>query len=118
MADLLENLEKGLRSDASTRLRGLVDRIDHFILAKNDMSTAVAQHDSRNRIQPIQSFDGTFSGIEPLQISPLVEPMMRFPLSVDQLGTGESLPFEILQDWPWPFDSSESNSLFPDLLGS
>lgn len=119
MADLLESLETGLRSDVSARLRGLVDRIDQYILSNKSTYT---RRDSPNRILPIEAFDGTFSKIERPQTPPFspstdMAQAMQFPIPVGQMGGPEmNLPFEMLQDWPWPLDPSDNTGLFPDIL--
>lgn len=122
MADLLASLEAGLRSDvsASTRLRSLVERIDQFIIANK--STSAMRRESPNRILPIESFDGAFPKTESPQ-SPLVSvdlgnQTFQSSLPLAPLGTTDlHLPFEMLQDWPWPFDPTDNSGLFPDILG-
>lgn len=116
MADLLESLETGLRSDVSVRLRSLVDRIDQFILSNRDVSTVRARRQSPNRIMPIESFDGKSPQIDLPQTQPFIELEIQSPSPMGQLGMEGNLPFEMLQDWPWPLDSPDNTILFPDIL--
>lgn len=121
MADLLEGLESGLRFavGASSRLRSLVERIDQFIITNKSASTSRGQSPFGN--QPQGAFEGTAQqsfrpspnqipdGLSPVDAGPPQQPFDRISPSDVQL------PFEMLQDWPWPFEP-DNDILFPDIL--
>ena len=91
MADLLESLESGMHnaSPASESLKKHINRIDEY-MAKH-RSTQVANRPEMNNLK-----------IETLEQQNLGATNFHF-----------QLPEEILQDWPWPFYSAQSNDLLP-----
>ena len=121
MADLLEGLESGLRFavGASSRLRCLVERIDQFIITNKSASTSRRQ--SPFGSQPQGAFEGAAQ--QAFRPSPIHIPGGLSPVDTghpqqafDQLSPSDAqLPFEMLQDWSWPFEPDNA-TLFPDIL--
>jgi hypothetical protein len=121
MADLLEGLESGLRFavGASSRLRNLVERIDQFIFTNK--SASASRQESPFANPPQEIFDGGTQqpfhppvreiqdGVPRGEAAPPQQPFDRISAPDIQL------PFEMLQDWPWPFEPDD-NILFPDIL--
>jgi len=121
MADLLEGLESGLRFavGASSRLRNLVERIDQFIITNK--SASASRRESPFFNPPQGNFHGGTQqpfhlharqiqdGLPTVEAAPLQQPFDRISAPDIQL------PFEMLQDWPWPFEPDD-DILFPDIL--
>jgi hypothetical protein len=121
MADLLEGLESGLRFavGASSRLRSLVERIDQFIITNK--STSTSRGESPFGSQPQGAFEGAAQqAFRPSlnQIPDRLLPVDTGPPQqpFDQISPSDvQLPFEMLQDWSWPFEP-DNDTLFPDIL--
>jgi hypothetical protein len=121
MADLLEGLESGLRFavGASSRLRNLVERIDQFIITNK--SASASRQESPFVNPPQENFDCATQqpfhpharqiqdGLPRVEAAPPQQPFDRISAPDVQL------PFEMLQDWPWPFEPDD-DILFPDIL--
>lgn len=119
MAVLLEDLETGVRFavGASSRLRSHVERIDEYVSGGGSGSAESltfqnppTQHsyEVTNR-QPPPSHDNQ------LPPEPTTDPSPSYTLSNHISPSDTQLPYEMLQDWPWPFESDE-DLLFPDIL--
>ena len=91
MADLLENLESGMHnaSPASESLKKHINRIDEY-MAKHRSTELVSRPEMDNL--KVETLDQQNLGATNFQFQ---------------------LPEEILQDWPWPFYSAQSNGLLP-----
>jgi hypothetical protein len=111
MADLLHRLESGLRRSTGTseRLKAQVNRIDEYMMTKLS-STAFAPQPRPPSIlnPPVQ--DDLVSGVyQPSNFAPMHAPMTGMDDPIAQF----QLPAELLNDWPWPFDTGTSDGLFP-----
>lgn len=105
MADLLQRLETGHHRAAGTseRLRSQVDRIDGYM------------RESRRLDLTAPSIATQTTGTKPeLAVPSAYQPAIRSTPGpgVDQMSQFQ-IPPELLADWPWPFDSSNSDSLIP-----
>ena len=113
MADLLRRLESGLHrvADASQWLTLQVDRIDKYMCTQRIINpNSEAQQDSSAVINT-ESLTG--QGFQPEENS--VPPYNHEPTTADY-GDHLSLfqlPQELLEDWPWPFDSMQTEGMFP-----
>lgn len=108
MADLLRRLESGLHraAGASERLRTQVDRIDEY-MRQQRMMMAAAQQPNVLEQQPQQQQQqppevGTVPSLSYNQTAAFGEQLSQF-----------QLPPELLEDWPWPFDSGPAEGLLP-----
>lgn len=119
MADLLRRLESGLRraAGASQWLTSQVDRIDKYMCTQHVSNpTFEAQQDSSTVSNAGSLTDQTFQSNGNLassynhSSSALVEPTTAG--YGDQLSLFQ-LPQELLEDWPWPFDSMQTEGIFP-----
>jgi len=112
MADLLHRLESGLRRSTGTseRLRAQVRRIDEYMFSQRSATT----------LPPPQPPAGPHTGIikEDL-VSPLYQQSNLTPIQAPITGIDDpiaqfQLPPELLNDWPWPFDTGfSSEGMFP-----
>lgn len=119
MADLLRRLESGLcrAAGASQWLTSQVDRIDKYMRTQHiSNATFKAQQDSStvNDAGSLtgQAFQSNWNLVPPYNhsSSALVEPSTE--------GYGNQLPLfqlpqELLEDWPWPFGSMQTEGIFP-----
>ncbi|KAH1379162.1 hypothetical protein KXV95_007697 [Aspergillus fumigatus] len=103
MAQLLHRLESGLRrsTGASERLKAQVGRIDEYMRmqASSTMSTRRSSFNpdhmpSEDHQDSIASMHAPLTGFE--------DPLTQF-----------QLPPELLDDWPWSFDTSPPEGVFP-----
>lgn len=106
MADLLRRLESGLHraAGASERLRTQVDRIDEY-MREQRMIIAAQQSDVMGQQQQQQQESpevGTVPSLAYNQTAAFGEQLSQF-----------QLPPELLEDWPWPFDSGLAEGLLP-----
>ncbi|KAL1966273.1 hypothetical protein VTN77DRAFT_4626 [Rasamsonia byssochlamydoides] len=108
MADLLCRLESGLRraAGASERLRTQVDRIDEYmrqqrmmIAAAQQQTNVLGQQQQQHQEQPEAR---TVPSLPYNQTGAFGEQLSQF-----------QLPPELLEDWPWPFDSGPAEGLLP-----
>ncbi|KAL4812995.1 fungal-specific transcription factor domain-containing protein [Aspergillus spinulosporus] len=111
MADLLHRLESGLRRSTGTseRLKAQVNRIDDYMMTKLS-STAFAPQPRPPSIlnPPVQ--DDLVSGVYQ---QPILAPMHAPMTGMDDPIAQFQLPAELLNDWPWPFDTGTSDGVFP-----
>jgi hypothetical protein len=113
MADLLHRLESGLRRSTGTseRLKAQVNRIDEYMSTKRYTTTLSApprppvipnpENVQGELVSPVYH-----QGLAPIQaeapLAGLEDPIAHF-----------QLPPELLDDWPWPFDMSMSEGVYP-----
>jgi hypothetical protein len=104
MADLLRRLESGLHraAGASERLRTQVDRIDEYMRQQRMMIAAAQQPPAVLGQQQQPPEVGTVPSLPYNQTGGFGEPLSQF-----------QLPPELLEDWPWPFDSGPTEGLLP-----
>lgn len=119
MADLLRRLESGLHraAGASQWLTSQVDRIDKYMYTQHIFNpSSEAQKDSS-----AVSNAGSLTGQAFQSNGNLVPPYNHSSSAVvgstiagygDQLSLFQ-LPQELLEDWPWPFDSMQTEGIFP-----
>ncbi|KAL3459769.1 fungal-specific transcription factor domain-containing protein [Aspergillus heterothallicus] len=114
MADLLHRLESGLRQSTGTseRLRAQVSRIDDYMRTQRISNMPLAPP----RPPPILDSTNVNPG-QPELISPVYQENIA-PIQTPLAGLDESityfqLPPELLDNWPWPFDASVSEGMFP-----
>ncbi|BCS23705.1 putative C6 transcription factor [Aspergillus puulaauensis] len=108
MADLLHRLESGLRRSTGTseRLRAQVSRIDEYMLSQRLATT----------VPPAVPHTGI---IKDDLVSPLYQQSNLTPIQAPITGIDDpiaqfQLPPELLNDWPWPFDTGfSSEGMFP-----
>ncbi|KAL3478479.1 fungal-specific transcription factor domain-containing protein [Aspergillus californicus] len=112
MADLLHRLESGLSRSTGTseRLRAQVGRIDEYMRTQRSLNIPPAPPRPPSILNPTITQGDLVSPvyhqdtIAPMQgpLSALADPIARF-----------QLPPELLDDWPWPFDTNLSDGMFP-----
>ncbi|KAL2787879.1 fungal-specific transcription factor domain-containing protein [Aspergillus keveii] len=125
MADLLHRLESGLRQSTGTseRLRAQVGRIDEYMATQRTLTStsnipsAPAPAPAPPRPLPIHNTNNV-NPTQPGLISPVYQqeniPPIQTPLAgLDEPITYFQLPPELLDDWPWPFDASVNEGMFP-----
>ena len=105
MANLLQRLETGHHQAAGTseRLRSQVDRIDSYMRKSRRLDLPAASNATEttgtNREFAVPSAYQQGVGSSP---DPDLDQMSQF-----------QLPPELLTDWPWPFDSSNTDGFMP-----
>lgn len=100
MVDLLRRLESGLHraAGASERLKSQVDRIDDYMRTQRALNmNAAAQQQQQNTMNRVAAGDA----VDPFTYGQAQAEASGFE---DQLSQFQ-LPPELLEDWPWPFDS-------------
>ncbi|KAJ5612447.1 hypothetical protein N7510_005641, partial [Penicillium lagena] len=108
MANLLQRLETGLHRAAGTseRLRSQVDRLDAYMRASRMLDLTAASN-------AMQVSDTKAELALPSAYPQANPPVGTTPAAgFDQMPQFQ-LPPELLADWPWPFDSSNSEGFFP-----
>ncbi|KAL3443211.1 fungal-specific transcription factor domain-containing protein [Aspergillus insuetus] len=123
MADLLHRLESGLRQSTGTseRLRAQVGRIDEYMATQwtSTSTSNIPQAPAPAPARPLPiSSPNNVNPTQPDLISPVYQqediPPMQTPLAgLDEPITYFQLPPELLDDWPWPFDASVNEGMFP-----
>jgi hypothetical protein len=103
MAQLLHRLESGLRrsTGASERLKAQVSRIDEYMRMQASSAMPTRRSSFNPDDMPAEGHQGSIASIH----APLTE--FEDPLTQFQL------PPELLDDWPWSFDTSLPEGVFP-----
>ncbi|KAF4241308.1 hypothetical protein CNMCM6457_006411 [Aspergillus fumigatiaffinis] len=103
MAQLLHRLESGLRrsTGASERLKAQVGRIDEYMRMQASSAMSTRRSSFNPDDMPAEDHQGSIASIH----APLTE--FEDPLTQFQL------PPELLDDWPWSFDTSLPEGVFP-----
>lgn len=103
MADLLEGLESGLQptAGASKGLRAQIEKIDQYMQAQRRLLPSMA-----DQMPPIQGQQAPGPGPYPTTEQTTT---FQVPPSMDEF----QLPQELVQNWPWPFDSTQPGYLQP-----
>ncbi|KAL4793114.1 hypothetical protein BDV19DRAFT_232982 [Aspergillus venezuelensis] len=106
MADLLHRLESGLRKSTGTseRLRAQVTRIDEYMLSKRTVPPYTPSVPNPNMQGEMVSSLYQQPNLPSMQtpIPGMADPIAQF-----------QLPPELLNDWPWPFDGSMQEGVYP-----
>ncbi|KAJ5983864.1 hypothetical protein N7481_005963 [Penicillium waksmanii] len=114
MADLLHRLETGLHraAGASERLRSQVDRIDGYMRNSRLVNLPVAPPPP-NGSAILMNFKQE-PAVPPAPYAPSGPPnaVGSAPAIGDQMLQFQ-LPPELLSDWPWPLDNSQSEGFLP-----
>ncbi|CEL09280.1 hypothetical protein ASPCAL12418 [Aspergillus calidoustus] len=121
MADLLHRLESGLRQSTGTseRLRVQVGRIDEYMATQRTSTSNIPPAPAPAPPRPLSiPATNTVNPAQPDLISPVYQqeniPPIQPPLTgLDEPITYFQLPPELLDDWPWPFDASVNEGMFP-----
>ncbi|KAL4995955.1 hypothetical protein BDV10DRAFT_202648 [Aspergillus recurvatus] len=112
MADLLHRLESGLRRSTGTseRLKAQVNRIDEYMMTKR-LSTALPAPQPRppSILNPPVQEDLVSGLYHPPSLAPMQAPITGMDDPIAQF----QLPPELLNDWPWPFETGMSEGVFP-----
>ncbi|KAL2822406.1 hypothetical protein BJX63DRAFT_121160 [Aspergillus granulosus] len=115
MAELLHRLESGLRQSTGTseRLRAQVSRIDEYMRAQRTSNIPLVPP----RPPPILDANSVNPNQSDL-IPPVYQQESIAPIQTPLGGLNDSityfqLPPELLDGWPWPFDASVSEGMFP-----
>lgn len=113
MADLLRRLESGLHrvADASQWLTSQVDRIDKYMCTQRIINPNSEAQQESSAVINTESLTG--QGFQPEGNS---VPPYNHNSSIADYGDQLSLfqlPQELLEDWPWPFDSMQTEGMFP-----
>ncbi|KAL4922602.1 hypothetical protein BDW62DRAFT_176 [Aspergillus aurantiobrunneus] len=112
MAELLHRLESGLRRSTGTseRLKSQVSRIDEYMLSKRSSTTLPPPPRPPSVLNPGKIEDALVSPVYPQDnLAPIQAPLAAIEESITQF----QLPPELLDDWPWPFDTGFSEGMFP-----
>ncbi|KAL4910493.1 hypothetical protein BDW74DRAFT_64 [Aspergillus multicolor] len=114
MADLLHRLESGLRRSTGTseRLKAQVQRIDEYMMTKRTSTALPPQPRPPSILNPPVQEELVSGVYHQPNLAPIQAPMTGMDDPIAQF----QLPPELLNDWPWPFDSGTSEGVFP--LGS
>jgi hypothetical protein len=105
MAQLLHRLESGLRrsTGASERLKAQVARIDEYMRtqAASTMSSRRPSFNHENMQNSVNAQQDSIASMH-APLSGFEDPLTQF-----------QLPPELLDDWPWSFDTSMPEGVFP-----
>ncbi|KAL2871227.1 putative C6 transcription factor [Aspergillus lucknowensis] len=112
MADLLHRLESGLRRSTGTseRLKSQVGRIDEYMRTQRTANIPPVPQSQ----PPIDNINTAQSDSMPLDYNQgdIAQMQAVMPALDDSIAQFQ-LPPELLDDWPWPFDTGLSEGIFP-----
>ncbi|KAI9373383.1 hypothetical protein BJX61DRAFT_382058 [Aspergillus egyptiacus] len=107
MADLLHRLESGFRRSTGTseRLRAQVSRIDDYMRTQST-NTPPSLPGPPSILDP-ELPQGELVSVHSNTVAPIQAPIS----GTDESIANFQLPPELLDDWPWPFDTSLSEGI-------
>lgn len=114
MADLLDRLETGLHraAGASERLRTQVDRIDGYMRTSRLVNLGSAPPPPNGHTVPMSSEPGPIIPQPPYTHGAPVPPVGP-SANMNGQRLQFQLPPELLANWPWPLDNSQSEGFLP-----
>lgn len=115
MADLLHRLECGLyrSAGASERLRSQVDRIDGYMRTSRIANLPTALPHPNGAVVPVDTKPESIIPPAPYPQAGPGPPVATTAAPMNNHMLQFHLPPELLANWPWPLDSSNSEGFFP-----